>query len=130
MSFASLATLTQLPLRILLICPEREASLTLAGLLQPLQMAAKALGPARLQLESMPLESALEPGLQASAWPGAQLCLLVSDDALAGLRKEQGRILLERCQRAPVWPHATRASIGPASTSAAKPGASSSVALP
>lgn len=103
MSFASLVTLTQLPLRILLICPEREASLTLAGLLQPLQMAAKALGPARLQLESMPLESALEPGLQASAWPGAQLCLLVSDDALAGLRKEQGRILLERCQRAPVW---------------------------
>ncbi|MEO6354588.1 MAG: helix-turn-helix domain-containing protein [Oxalobacteraceae bacterium] len=106
MSFASLSTLSalpQLPLRILLIYPGSEASLTLAGLLQPLQMAVKALGPARLQLESITLESALEPALHASAWPAVQLCLLVSDDALGSLRKEQGRILLERCQRAPVW---------------------------
>ncbi|WP_025916995.1 GlxA family transcriptional regulator [Herminiimonas sp. CN] len=99
MSLASLSTLAQVPLRILLISPEGEISLTLAGLLQPLQMAAKILGPARLQLDLMPLKSAV----QAPAGPAAQLCLLVSDDALAGLSREQGRLLLQRCQAAPVW---------------------------
>lgn len=105
-SLVSLSALTQSPLRILLIYPDGEASLTLSGLLQPLHMAAKAVGPARLQLESIALERALESGLPASAWPAAQLCLLISDDAsgaLHALGKEQGRILLERCQRAPVW---------------------------
>lgn len=100
-SLSSLAALSQLqqPLHILLIFPEGEFSLTLAGLSQPWQMAAKALGPARLRLDLMSLESAL----QAPAWPAAQLCLLASDDALCTLGKDQGRILLERCQRAPVW---------------------------
>lgn len=104
-SLVSLSALTQSPLRILLIHPDGEASLTLSGLLQPLQMAARAVGPARLQLESLALECALESGLPASP-PGAQLCLLVSDDAagaLHALDKQQGRILLERCQRAAVW---------------------------
>ncbi|NMM26573.1 MAG: helix-turn-helix domain-containing protein [Glaciimonas sp.] len=103
MPFVSLSTLNQAPLRILLICPDGEVSLTLAGLLQPLQMAAKALGPARLQLELMALESVLHPASQAPAWPVAHLCLLVSDDPLSALNKDEGRILLKRCQRAPFW---------------------------
>lgn len=105
-ALAALSTLTQSPLRIALITPEGENSLTLTGLLHPLQMAAEALGATRLQLESIALERMFDTGLPVSAQPAAQLCLLVADDAagaLQALDREQGRILLEYCQRAPAW---------------------------
>lgn len=75
--------------------------MTWAGLLQPLQLAAKALGPERMQIEVMTPERALKPvaeGLQH--W---HIALLTADDEYTPIAADKCRSLIERCQQAQVW---------------------------
>jgi transcriptional regulator GlxA family with amidase domain len=101
MSFSSISSLGQeAPLRILLVDAGKGVSITLAGLLQPLQLAARILGPGRLQLDVVTLDRLLE----ASAPPQhAQLALVIGDDDYAPLPAERCRRLIERCQPSKVW---------------------------
>lgn len=102
MPFSSLSSLgREAPLRILLINAGGEGSLTLAGLLQPLRLAARALGPERMQVELMSLQQALQAdvdGLQLR-----HICLVVADDDYTPIGADQCRGLIERCQQAQVW---------------------------
>src|SRR5437879_1043597 len=102
MPFSTLSSLgREAPLRIALINACGDVSITLAGLLQPLRLAAKTLGPAQLQVEVISLEQALKP--IAEARQNWHIVLLVADDDYAPLPAEHSRILIERCQQAKVW---------------------------
>jgi transcriptional regulator GlxA family with amidase domain len=74
-------------------------SVTLAGLVQPLRLAASILGPQRLCVELLPLEQAVRPR------PGspAHIALLVADSEPIQLTAEQTRILLHYCQQSTAW---------------------------
>lgn len=100
MSFSSLSSLGQeAPLRILLVDAGKGVSITLAGLLQPLQLAARILGPGRLQLDVVALDRLLEGPVP----PHAQLALVIGDDDYVPLPAERCRRLIERCQPSKVW---------------------------
>lgn len=105
MPFSSLSSLgREAPLRIALINACGEVSITLAGLLQPLRLAAKTLGPGQLQVEVISLEQALGPVAEdGQNWPNWHIVLLVADDDYAPLPANHSRILIERCQQAKVW---------------------------
>jgi len=102
MSFSHLSALErEAPLRILLLHAGGEYSLTLAGLVQPLRLAGKLLGPGRLQLDVVALDAAYP---DASGGPRPHLTLLVADDDdYQPLSAEQARQLIQRCQQAAVW---------------------------
>ena len=88
------------PLRVLLIHAGSELTLTFAGLVQPLRLAARELGPERLQLDLVTLEQALKrrsPGVRH------HVTLLVAEDGGLPLALEPSRQLLDRCQRSDVW---------------------------
>jgi transcriptional regulator GlxA family with amidase domain len=99
MPFPSLSVLgTESPLHIEVLCAGDEASLTYAGLLQPLRLAAKALGPQRLSLYVHPLSAVFQSKLTA-----AHLTLLVADDEPLQLTAQQSKQLLDHCLTAKVW---------------------------
>src|SRR5438445_8849870 len=102
MPFAPLSRLAQeAPLRLLLINLGDELSVTLAGLVQPLRLAARLLGPARLQLSLMTPEQLLQADAPAQQF--GHISLLVADDEIVPLSAEQGRMLIARCQNASYW---------------------------
>lgn len=102
MPFSTLSSLGQeAPLRMLLINAGGDVSITLAGLVQPLWLAAKALSPARLQVELMALDQAVQPVAQdRQHW---HITLLVSDDEHLPVTLDQSRVLIERCQQSKIW---------------------------
>lgn len=95
-NFSQLAA--EKPLRVLLVNAGEADTLTWAGLLQPLRLAARELGPQQLQLDVRdPQQAASGP---AGHW---HLALLVADERQAPLAPELNRAVLERCRAAPFW---------------------------
>jgi len=103
MPFSSLSHLgLESPLRIQLLRAADDTSIAFAGLVQPLRLAVKALGPARLALQVQPLESVFQAGMNRSA-PFPQVILLVADALPLQLNAQDSRLLLEHCRYAKVW---------------------------
>jgi transcriptional regulator GlxA family with amidase domain len=99
MQHAELSRLArEAPLRVLLVNAGEPDTLTWSGLVQPLRLAAKVLGPQRLHVDVRSPDKfggeALRP------W---HLVLLVADEAEAGLRPANLRALAQRCRSAPCW---------------------------
>lgn len=100
MSFSSLASLSQeAPLRILLVDAGNGMSISLAGVMQPLQLAARTLGADRLQVQVLRLEQALNAALTQHH----HIALVVADEDYVPLPTEQCRLLIDRCQGATAW---------------------------
>jgi len=92
---AELARLAQeKPLRILLINAGEAESLTWSGLVQPLRLAARALGEGALQLDSVDAAQLPPPS-------SYHLALLVADEGQPA--PPSVRALVERCRAADVW---------------------------
>jgi AraC family transcriptional regulator, L-arginine-responsive activator len=85
------------PLRVLLVHAGEPDALTWSGLVQPLRLAAKVLGPARLHVD---VRSPDKFAADQRLW---HLVLLVADESEAGLRPANLRALVARCRAAPVW---------------------------
>jgi transcriptional regulator GlxA family with amidase domain len=103
MSFDNLSRVAQQrPLRMLLVNAGEADAITWAGLVQPLRLAAAALGPHQFQLETMtPAQVMLaQPG-----WPHHHfhLALLVADESQAPLAPDVSRVVIERCRAADYW---------------------------
>lgn len=102
MPFSSLASLGQeAPLRILLIDAGKGMSITLAGIVQPLQLAAKMLGPERLQVDLVPLSKLFEAGTIDRTH--RHLALIIADEEYVPLPPAQLRTLIECCQQSKIW---------------------------
>ncbi|WP_348693680.1 helix-turn-helix domain-containing protein [Duganella fentianensis] len=98
MSFEALAPLAQQrPLRILLVNAGEADAISWAGLVQPLRLAAAALGREVLHLETM------SPTQVVLAQPGWHIALLVADEQQAPLAPELIRAVIERCRSADYW---------------------------
>jgi transcriptional regulator GlxA family with amidase domain len=98
MQHAELSSLArEAPLRVLLVHAGEPDSLTWSGLVQPLRLAAKLLGPARLHVD---VRSPDKFTADQRHW---HLVLLVADEAEAGLRPANLRALVARCRAAPCW---------------------------
>lgn len=92
------------PLRIVLIDACDGVSITMAGLAQPLYMAAKILGPGQLQVTVIRLEQALEPLIEdVRIWSDQHIALLVADGEVAPLPTEHAHLLIARCRQAKIW---------------------------
>jgi transcriptional regulator GlxA family with amidase domain len=99
MAHAELSLLAQeAPLRVLLLNAGEPDTLTWSGLVQPLRLAAKMLGPERLHVDVRSPDKFL--GDAQRYW---HLVLLVADEAEAGLRPANLRSLAARCRSAPCW---------------------------
>jgi len=99
MQHAELSALArEAPLRILLLNAGEPDSLTWSGLVQPLRLAAKLLGPERLHVDVRSPDKFV--GEAQRYW---HLVLLVADEAEAGLRPANLRNLAGRCRAAPWW---------------------------
>jgi transcriptional regulator GlxA family with amidase domain len=85
------------PLRVLLVHAGEPDSLTWSGLVQPLRLAAKVLGPERLHVD---VRSPDKFTADQRHW---HLVLLVADEAEAGLRPANLRTVISRCRAAPIW---------------------------
>jgi len=98
MPFSDIAVLArQHPLRMLLVNAGEADAITWAGLVQPLRLAAAALGREVFQLETM------SPAQVALAQPGWHIALLVADERQVPLPAGQARAVLERCRSAEYW---------------------------
>jgi transcriptional regulator GlxA family with amidase domain len=98
MQHAELSSLArEAPLRVLLVQAGEPDSLTWSGLVQPLRLAAKVLGPERLHVD---VRSPDKFTADQRHW---HLVLLVADEAEAGLRPANLRALVARCRAAPCW---------------------------
>jgi transcriptional regulator GlxA family with amidase domain len=86
------------PLRVLLVNAGEPDSLTWSGLVQPLRLAAKMVGPQRLIVDVRSPDKFAGDGQRH--W---HLVLLVADEAEAGLRPANMRALAQRCRAAPCW---------------------------
>lgn len=86
------------PLRVLLLSAGEPDSLTWSGLVQPLRLAAKVLGPDRLHVDVRSPDKFI--GDAQYHW---HLVLLVADEAEAGLRPANLRLLAARCRAAACW---------------------------
>lgn len=86
------------PLRVLLVNAGEPDSLTWSGLIQPLRLAARLVGPQRLHVDVRSPDKFAGESLRP--W---QMVLLVADEAEAGLRPANLRALAERCRSAPCW---------------------------
>jgi AraC family transcriptional regulator, L-arginine-responsive activator len=85
------------PLRVLLVHAGEPDALTWSGLVQPLRLAAKVLGPERLHVDvRTPDKFTADQRL----W---HLVLLVADEAEAPLRPANLRTVIARCRAAPCW---------------------------
>ena len=99
MPFTDLSRLQQeAPLRIQLVCCGVPTSLSLAGLIDPLRLAAGILGPQRLQLASCSLADALQP-----TTPPAHICLLIADEDSAAITPEHCKRLAGLWHGADLW---------------------------
>jgi transcriptional regulator GlxA family with amidase domain len=102
MTDTDLAPLAQLahesPLRILLVNAGEPDSLTWSGLMQPLRLAAKIVGPARLHVDVRTPDKFASGALQH--W---QLVLLVADETEAARKPANVRRVLDRVRAAPLW---------------------------
>lgn len=102
MAEAELSTLAALaaerPLRILLLNAGEPDSLSWSGLVQPLRLAAKLLGPSRLHVDVVSPDKFIAGALQH--W---QLVLLVADDTEAARKPANLRQVMERVRAAGVW---------------------------
>ncbi|PQO94323.1 ArgR family transcriptional regulator [Massilia phosphatilytica] len=85
------------PLRVLLVHAGEPDSLTWSGLVQPLRLAAKVLGPERLHVDVR------TPDKFTADQRHWHLVLLVADEAEAGLRPANLRTVISRCRAAPCW---------------------------
>ena len=83
---------------MLLINAGEPDTLTWAGLYQPLRLAAKILGPARLHVDVRSPDKFSADGQHH--W---HIVLLVADEAQAALKPPNSRKLIERCRAAPFW---------------------------
>ncbi len=102
MPFSHLSTLDRAPYRIVVIDADNEPSITLAGLAQPLRLAAKKLGSQRLQVDVIRAERMVS--LAQDERKDWHLALLVADDAASPmLLPEQLRQLIERLKQARYW---------------------------
>jgi transcriptional regulator GlxA family with amidase domain len=98
MQHAELSSLArEAPLRVLLVHAGEPDSLTWSGLVQPLRLAAKVLGPERLHVD---VRSPDKFTADQRHW---HLVLLVADESEAGLRPANLRALVARCRVAPCW---------------------------
>jgi transcriptional regulator GlxA family with amidase domain len=88
----------ELPLRVLLVHAGESDALSWSGLYQPLRLAAKFVGPGRLHVDVRSPDKFV-----ADSQHPWHLVLLVADEAQAGLRPANVRLLVERCRAAPVW---------------------------
>ena len=103
MSFDKLSRISQeRPLRMLLVNAGEADAITWAGLVQPLRLAAAALGPHQFQLETM---TPAQVPLAQPGWPPRHfhLALLVADESQAPLAPDVGRAVIERCRAADYW---------------------------
>jgi transcriptional regulator GlxA family with amidase domain len=99
MQYAELSHLAQeTPLRVLLVNAGEPDSLTWSGIVQPLRLAAKMVGPQRLIVDVRSPDKFA--GDSQRHW---HLVLLVADEAEAGLRPANMRLLGQRCRSAPCW---------------------------
>jgi transcriptional regulator GlxA family with amidase domain len=98
MQHAELSSLArEAPLRVLLVHAGEPDSLTWSGLVQPLRLAAKVLGPERLHVD---VRSPDKFTADQRHW---HLVLLVADESEAGLRPANLRTLVARCRVAACW---------------------------
>jgi transcriptional regulator GlxA family with amidase domain len=98
MQHAELSSLArEAPLRVLLVHAGEPDSLTWSGLVQPLRLAAKVLGPECLHVD---VRSPDKFTADQRHW---HLVLLVADESEAGLRPANLRALVARCRAAPCW---------------------------
>ena len=101
MPFSSLSRLgLESPLRIQVLCAGDDASIAFAGLVQPLRLAEKLLGPARISMQVQSLESVFQA---ASTGNATHLILIVADHEPLQLTAQNSRLLLEHCRTAKVW---------------------------
>jgi transcriptional regulator GlxA family with amidase domain len=99
MQHAELSSLArEAPLRVLLVNAGEPDSLTWSGIVQPLRLAAKMVGPERLIVDVRSPDKFA--GDSQRHW---HLVLLVADEAEAGLRPANMRLLSQRCRAAPCW---------------------------
>lgn len=99
MPFSTLSSLGQeTPLRILLVDAGRGVSISLAGVLQPLQLASRLLGADKLQVDVVRLDA-----LHALGQGYHHIALIVADEDYAPLPSDKCRMLIERCQPAKAW---------------------------
>ncbi len=99
MQHAELSSLArEAPLRVLLVNAGEPDSLTWSGIVQPLRLAAKMVGPQRLIVDVRSPDKFA--GDSQRYW---HLVLLVADEAEAGLRPANMRLLSQRCRAAPCW---------------------------
>lgn len=102
MPFSALTSLgREAPLRIRLIDAAGAHALPLAGLAEPLRLAAAELGPARLLVDVIELDALL--GGAPTAGPHYQITLLVADEHRLPHAPDPSRRLLEHCQQSQVW---------------------------
>ena len=96
---ADLSQLAQeCPLRVLLVNAGEPDMLTWSGLVQPLRLAAKLLGPELLHVDVRSPDK-----FTADSQRHWHLVLLVADEAEAALKPANCRVLVERCRAAPFW---------------------------
>ena len=86
------------PLRVLLVNAGEPDALTWSALVQPLRLAAKAMGPERLHVDVRSPDKFV--GDAQRHW---HLVLLVADESEAALKPANCRALIERCRAAPFW---------------------------
>jgi transcriptional regulator GlxA family with amidase domain len=99
MPFSSLSSLSQeAPLRILLVDAGEGISISLAGVLQPLQLASRLLGAGRLQVDVMRLDA-----LSAKGQHPHHIALAVAGEDDVPPPADQCRLLIERCRQAQAW---------------------------
>jgi transcriptional regulator GlxA family with amidase domain len=99
MQHAELAPLAQeKPLRVLLVNAGEPDTLTWSGLVQPLRLAAKIVGPERLHVDVRSPDK-----FTSEAQRHWHLVLLVADEAQAGLKPANMRVLAGRIRSAPYW---------------------------
>jgi transcriptional regulator GlxA family with amidase domain len=99
MQLAELSSLArEAPLRVLLVNAGEPDSMTWSGIVQPLRLAAKMVGPARLIVDVRSPDKFA--GDSQRHW---HLVLLVADEAEVGLRPANMRLLSQRCRSAPCW---------------------------
>jgi transcriptional regulator GlxA family with amidase domain len=99
MQLAELSSLArEAPLRVLLVNAGEPDSMTWSGIVQPLRLAAKMVGPQRLIVDVRSPDKFA--GDSQRHW---HVVLLVADEAEAGLRPANMRLLSQRCRAAPCW---------------------------
>jgi transcriptional regulator GlxA family with amidase domain len=100
MSFANLSHLArEQPLRVLLVNAGEADTLTWAGLLQPLRLAAR-IKPQQLVLDVCTPQQLLAGAAIGAGW---HIGLLVADETQAALPPQQLRAVIERCRSAQFW---------------------------